>query len=233
MTTYCKPFKRGESWRSQDFGAFPNNGVNPAGGHTGNDEAAPSGTPVHAAGDGVIIHSGWFDDSYADNLLWLLDFGGETLVLDCGDDEPTFVYAHLLESWVSYGTRVKKGQVIGLSGNSGTRTTGDHLHNEAIAPGYNLNSPTLGRVNPDNYLTEWPEDISTEKDDDELSAKFETDVRAELAERRKMDFEFQRDVRAELAAHRAMLIADRGLTEEQLLQVIKEAVITVEINGAK
>lgn len=158
---YCKPFRRGVSWRSQEFGTNPNNGTNGAGGHTGNDEAATSGSTVYAAGDGVIDYAGTFDDSYADNLLWLLDFGGNIMVLDCGDTEPTFVYAHLSKFLVSAGTRVVKGQPIALSGNSGTRTTGDHLHMEAIAPGFTLNSPTLGRVDPDTYLTEWPEDLVT------------------------------------------------------------------------
>lgn len=228
---YCKPFRRGASWRSQEFGSNPNNGTNGAGGHTGNDEAAPAGTPVYAAGKGKIIHVGWFDDTYADNLLWLLDFGGLIIVLDCGDDEPTFVYAHIEEAHVTLGSWVYKGQVIGYSGNSGTRTTGSHLHIEAIAPGYSLNSPTLGRVDPDTYLTEYPEDIATEKDDD-LSAEFERDVRAAMAEEKKENQAFRRDVRAELSAHRVMLTADRGLTQTQLLEAIKEAVIKVEISGA-
>lgn len=159
MTTYCRPFKRGVSWRSQNFGDNPNNGTNGAGGHTGNDDAAPIGSEVHAAGDGVVEYAGQFDETYADNLLWLIDFGGNILVLNCGDDEPTFVYAHISRFLVKPGDRVRKGQVIALSGNSGTRTTGPHCHNEAIAPGYMLNSPTLGRVNPDLYLTEWPDDI--------------------------------------------------------------------------
>lgn len=159
MTTYCRPFKRGVSWRSQNFGANPNNGTNGPGGHSGNDEACPIGSEVHAAGDGVVEYAGQFDDTYADNLLWLIDFGGNILVLNCGDNEPTFIYAHLSKFLVKPGDRVRKGQVVALSGNSGTRSTGPHCHNEAIPPGYVLNSPTLGRVNPDVYLTEWPEDI--------------------------------------------------------------------------
>lgn len=157
--TYCKPFVRGVSWRSQDYGAFPNNGTNGPAGHSGADEAAAIGTPVHAAGDGVVEYAGTFDDTYADNLLWLIDFGGNVLVLDCGAAEPTFVYGHLSKFLVAPGERVRKGQIIALSGNSGTRTTGPHCHVEAIPPGYVLNSPTLGRVNPDTYLTEYPEDI--------------------------------------------------------------------------
>lgn len=127
--------------------------------HTGNDEACKSGTPVYAAGDGVVEFAGEFDDTYADNLLWLLRMGGNVLVLNCGEKEPSFVYAHLSRFHVKRGDSVRKGQLIADSGNSGTATTGPHLHVEAIAPGYVLNSPMLGRVNPDIYLTEWPEDI--------------------------------------------------------------------------
>lgn len=154
---YCRPFKRGVSWRSQNFGA----NATIYGPHSGNDDAAPIGTPVHAAGDGVIDWAGEFDDTYHDNLLWLLKMGGNIIVLNCGDDAPSFVYGHLHSFTVKRGERVRKGQVIALSGNTGTATTGAHLHTESIPPGYVLNSPLLGRVNPDVYLTEWPEDINT------------------------------------------------------------------------
>lgn len=155
--SYCKPFTRGVSWRSQNFG----DSATIYGPHSGNDDAAPIGTPVHAAGDGVIEWAGEFDDTYHDNLLWLLKMGGNIAVLNCGDDEPSFVYGHMHSFAVKRGDRVRKGQVIGYSGNTGTATTGAHLHTEAIPPGYVLNSPMLGRVNPDIYLTEWPEDINT------------------------------------------------------------------------
>lgn len=155
--SYCKPFKRGVSWRSQNFGA----NATIYGPHSGNDDAANIGTPVHAAGDGYIDWAGEFDDTYLDNLLWLLKMGGNILVLNCGASEPSFVYGHLHSFTVKRGDRVRKGQVIAYSGNTGTATTGAHLHTEAIPPGYALNSPMLGRVNPDIYLTEWPEDINT------------------------------------------------------------------------
>lgn len=69
----------------------------------------------------------------------------------------------------------------------------------------------------------------TREEDDELSAQFEIDVRNELAERKAADYEFQVDVRGELAAHRALLLADRDITKEELLEAIKDAVIKVKI----
>ena len=89
--SYCRPFVRGVSWRSQNYGENPNNGTNGPGGHSGNGEAAAIGTPVHAAGDGVVEYAGTFDNTYSDNLLWLIDFGGNILVLICGDDKPAGV----------------------------------------------------------------------------------------------------------------------------------------------
>lgn len=167
MKTYCKPFKRGVSWRSQNFGES----ATKYGPHSGNDEAAPIGTPVHAAGDGVVEFAGVFDDTYHDNLLWLMGMGGNVLVLNCGDNEPSFVYAHLNKFHVKAGDRVTKAQIIADSGNSGYATTGAHLHVEAIPPQYNLNSNLLGRRNPDIYMTEWPEDIQpvTQGDDEEMA----------------------------------------------------------------
>ena len=169
--TYCRPFRRDVSWRSQNFG----DNKTKYGPHSGNDEAANIGTPVHAAGDGVIEFAGVFDSTYQDNLLWLMDMGGNVLVLNCGDDEPSFVYAHLDRFTVKAGDRVRKGQIIAYSGNSGTATTGAHLHVEAIPPGYRLNSHLLGRINPDFYFKEWPEDLpavqATPTDEDEEMAK--------------------------------------------------------------
>lgn len=155
MKTYCRPFKRGVSWRSQNFGA----NATIYGPHTGTDDAANIGTPVHAAGDGFIEWAGEFDDTYHDNLLWLLRMGGNIAVLNCGDAEPTFVYGHLHSFAVKRGDWVRKGQVIAYSGNTGFATTGAHLHTEAVPPGYVLAGVHLGRVNPDIYLTEWPEDL--------------------------------------------------------------------------
>jgi septal ring factor EnvC (AmiA/AmiB activator) len=222
---YCKPFKRGVSWRSQNFGA----NATIYGPHSGNDDAAPIGTPVHAAGDGYIEWAGEFDDTYLDNLLWLLKMGGNIAVLNCGANAPSFVYGHMDSFTVKRGDWVRKGQVIGYSGNTGSATTGAHLHTEAIPPGYALNSPMLGRVNPDIYLTEWPEDINTgsltyasesvdiQEDDMAVTPSFEPNVRASLQKlsdtigpldrdlRAAFDTvtEFQRDVRATFDVVRA------------------------------
>jgi hypothetical protein len=150
---WLNPFPRGTRI-SQRFGASPG-GFNPAGGHTGTDYAVPVGTPVWAAGDGVIELSSWTAADYRTNPWWLTRYGGDSLVLNCGDRAPSFVYAHLSDSTAPVGTRVRRGEVIGYSGNSGTATTGPHCHVEALPPAYDLGSGTYGRVDPARYLTDY------------------------------------------------------------------------------
>lgn len=130
---------------TQEFGSNPNNGVNPAGGHTGRDFATPIGTAIRAPGDGVIEWSDWVDDSWEDNLLWLR--GGIAVVLNCGDAEPTFVFGHLNDAPLNAGDRVRKGDIIGYTGNTGY-SSGPHLHFEVLLPGFLLATPTLGRSDP-------------------------------------------------------------------------------------
>lgn len=161
---FMAPFPRNTK-RSQQFGAFPG-GYNPPGGHTGTDYAVWTGTPVHAPADGIIRASSWLS-LYSNDWL-LTDFGGDTLVVDCFDANgetstmPTFVYAHLFESTAPVGKRVKKGEVIGISGNSGTATSGDHCHVEALPPYWDVNNGTYGRVDPDLYFTEYPGEITAQ-----------------------------------------------------------------------
>ncbi|MBV9508987.1 MAG: M23 family metallopeptidase [Caulobacteraceae bacterium] len=89
--------------------------------HQGIDFAAPVGTPVYAAGDGVVEEAGW-NGGYG---RWVkLRHNG---VWETG-------YGHL-SGWVVHpGERVVQGQVIAYSGSSG-ESTGPHLHYEVIKDG--------------------------------------------------------------------------------------------------
>ena len=86
--------------------------------HKGVDFAAPTGTPVHAAGDGKVASAGW-QNGY-----------GNAVVLQHGATYST-VYAHLsrFASGVKPGARVAQGDVIGYVGQTGW-ATGPHLHYE-------------------------------------------------------------------------------------------------------
>lgn len=92
---------------------------NPFGGggyemHEGIDFAGDVGDIIAAAGDGVVIESG-YKGGY-----------GITVVIDHGYSYET-LYAHMSATKVSKGDRIKRGQIIGYIGNTG-RSTGPHLH---------------------------------------------------------------------------------------------------------
>lgn len=152
MVQYIWPVPKGTSI-NQAFGTNPG-GVNPVGGHTGTDLGTEIGTPVRAPADGVIEYAQWFTTTNgSDNPLLITLGGGISVVLNCGNDNPTFIFSHLSATDKNPGDQVKQGDVIAYSGNTGPWTTGPHLHFEAIPPGYNINSSTYGRVNPALYCS--------------------------------------------------------------------------------
>ena len=87
-----------------------------SGTHTGDDYPCPIGTPVVAAMDGTV-----FNDNPGDEY-------GKTVQIDHGNGFQT-LYGHLSEVSVAVGATVKRGQVIGRSGDTGN-VTGPHLHFE-------------------------------------------------------------------------------------------------------
>jgi murein DD-endopeptidase MepM/ murein hydrolase activator NlpD len=84
--------------------------------HEGVDIAAPAGTPIHAAGGGVVEFAGQ------------LHGYGNTVIIRHDDDYVT-VYAHNLVNLVHEGEHVGAGQVVAEIGTSG-RATGANLHFE-------------------------------------------------------------------------------------------------------
>jgi murein DD-endopeptidase MepM/ murein hydrolase activator NlpD len=86
--------------------------------HRGVDYAAPTGTPVRAAGDGKVVFRGW-QGGYGNVVI--LEHGGRY----------TSLYAHLsrFAGDVRVGSRVRQGQTIGHVGMTGL-ATGPHLHYE-------------------------------------------------------------------------------------------------------
>ncbi|MBR9765658.1 MAG: peptidoglycan DD-metalloendopeptidase family protein [Rhodobacteraceae bacterium] len=93
--------------------------------HYGTDMAAPVGTPLYSAGDGVVTHAGW-STGYGRLVKIKHDFGIETR------------YAHMSRIGVKVGQRVSRGERIGDMGASG-RVTGPHLHYEIRVGGKPVN----------------------------------------------------------------------------------------------
>jgi hypothetical protein len=110
--------------------------------HQGVDFATDSGNPIYVTGDGVV-----------ESVKFEFFGYGNQVVIDHGFGYKTR-YAHLRNIGVVEGMKVKRGECIGESGNSG-KSTGPHLHYEVIYKG----SP----VNPSNYydLTITPEEFAT------------------------------------------------------------------------
>lgn len=99
--------------------------------HQGVDYAAPSGTPVIAAGDAKVIFRGW-RGGY-----------GNTVILQHANGVTT-LYAHLARfgKAARYGARVRQGEVIGYVGATGLATAA-HLHYEYRKNGVHLNPRTV------------------------------------------------------------------------------------------
>ncbi len=100
--------------------------------HFGLDFRVPTGTPVAAMNDGTVL------------LARPLYFEGNFVVLDHGQGLLT-LYLHLSEFKVKEGDRVKRGQIIGLSGGTG-RATGPHLHVAVRWQGTYLDPASLMRL---------------------------------------------------------------------------------------
>ena len=84
--------------------------------HQGQDITVKSGTPVYAPADGIVKRA-----YYAGGF-------GNHIKLDHGNGYTT-LFAHLSKIKVKHGQKVSRGEVIGLTGNTG-RSTAPHLHYE-------------------------------------------------------------------------------------------------------
>ena len=102
--------------------------------HPGVDLAAPNGTPIYAAGSGVVTRSAWVNGY------------GQMIEVNHGNGYITR-YAHASRLLVNVGDRVTPGEEIAKVGCTG-RCTGAHLHFEVVQDGQ--------RKNPSTYLAMLP-----------------------------------------------------------------------------
>ncbi len=108
--------------------------------HRGLDFAAPKGTPVIAAADGIVVKSSWYGD-YG-HYIEIQHSGGYSTV-----------YAHLsgYAKHIHPGVRVAQGRTIGFVGTTGS-STGPHLHFELKKNGSQINPKTKALHNSTNKL---------------------------------------------------------------------------------
>jgi len=105
--------------------------------HYGLDLANAPGTPIYATASGKVVHTG-YDREY-----------GKLIKISHNSTYETR-YGHLYSFLVREGDIVKRGQIIGLMGDTGV-TTGPHLHYEVLVNG--------AKVNPGGYLNRLDEAI--------------------------------------------------------------------------
>ena len=115
--------------------------------HRGLDFAAPSGTPVFAAGDGIIEKVGW-NGSY----------GRYIRIRHTGTYKTAYAHLSGINKNVRVGRRVSQGKTIGFVGSSG-RSTGPHLHYEVLRNNKQVNPMNIrlpaGKNIPTNNISDY------------------------------------------------------------------------------
>jgi murein DD-endopeptidase MepM/ murein hydrolase activator NlpD len=99
--------------------------------HKGVDFAAPLGTPIIAAGSGVIRESGWKGS-----------FGRYIRIKHNATYDTAYAHMKSIAPQIRVGTYVKQGEVIGFVGSTG-RSTGAHLHYEIMVNNRQVNPMTV------------------------------------------------------------------------------------------
>jgi len=108
--------------------------------HTGMDFSAKSGTPIYATGDGKISKVRRSRKGYGNHVIINHGYGYKTL------------YAHMTKYIVRKGQKVKRGEVIGYVGSTGT-SVAPHLHYEVHKDGRKINPVNFyyNDLNPEEY----------------------------------------------------------------------------------
>jgi len=123
----------GYGWRSDPFTKARKK-------HFGMDFTAPTGTPIYATGDGVILRADQRSSGFGKHIRIDHGFGYISL------------YAHMSKYNVRKGQKVKRGDLIGFVGNSG-RSQAPHLHYEIHKNGKKINPIDFyyGNLSPEEF----------------------------------------------------------------------------------
>ncbi len=109
--------------------------------HYGMDFTSPTGTPIYATGDGVVLKADNSLSGYGNHIEVNHGYGYVTL------------YAHLSKYNCKKGQKVKRGDIIGYVGSTG-RSEAPHLHYEVIKNGKKVNPINFyyGSISAEEYV---------------------------------------------------------------------------------
>ena len=108
--------------------------------HLGADFAGPTGTPIHAAGSGVVSFIGWKSG-----------YGKFIQIKHNNSLSTAYAHASRFASNLKKGSKVKQGDIIAFMGDTGA-TTGTHLHYEIHVNGKQVD-PMKFKSTPGKELT--------------------------------------------------------------------------------
>ncbi|MFT4967435.1 MAG: murein DD-endopeptidase MepM/ murein hydrolase activator NlpD [Candidatus Deianiraeaceae bacterium] len=106
--------------------------------HTGMDFAAPAGTAIYAAADGVITFMGWNGGRHK-------GYGRYTVVKHNKVYSTAYAHQSRFNRHLRKGSKVRQGQVIGYVGSTGY-STGAHLHYEVMKYGRHINPSKITSI---------------------------------------------------------------------------------------
>lgn len=133
--------------------------------HGAIDFATPIGTPVVAPDDGVIVFASWAWDLPGGANDWVPRWfqlkpavgntrgGGGIMTVLRNSAGSHWIFAHLSTNDIApVGKRVRRGDIIGYTGTTGT-STGPHLHLGLVPARPNWGNGTFGSIDPMPWLT--------------------------------------------------------------------------------
>jgi len=108
--------------------------------HWGNDFTAPVGTDIYSTGKGKVIISEKSKSGYGYHVIVDHGYGYQTL------------YGHMSKIMVKQGQEVKRGEILGLVGNTGL-SSAPHLHYEVLKNGTKVNPVNFyfNDLSPEEY----------------------------------------------------------------------------------
>lgn len=116
------------------------NGMQP---HSGVDWARPEGTPIPSIANGTIVLQQWSDV-----------LGNVSVLRVMGKDKALYYigFCHLKAEGLKVGTKVKEGDVVGLVGNTGSASSGAHLHLTVSKELKGVFGPTSVKQDPIQFI---------------------------------------------------------------------------------